>query len=113
MESWFSNRCEHITLAFLLVYGNEEHLVTLHSGKVAAVKSGPLVMPHWTFCMKASKEDWDKFWAVEPTPGYHDILALAKFGRLRIEGDLSVFMQNLFYFKKLIYSLGERINDQA
>ena len=37
-----------------------------------------------------------------PPPGYHDLMAMLKFGTLRIEGNLHPFMSHLLYFKDLL-----------
>ena len=34
-----------------------------------------------------------------------DLLALVKFGRLKVEGDMHAFMANLFYFKGVLASV--------
>lgn len=113
MESWFSTRCSHINTNFLLTYGKNDYLIKLLAGQVIEIKKGPFVMPHWSFRLIAERKDWKKFWSSEPAAGYHDLLALVKFRRMRIEGDLTLFMQNLFYFKQLIKNLGGKLDDQA
>jgi hypothetical protein len=37
-----------------------------------------------------------------PRPGYHDLFALTRFGRARIEGDLQPLMANLRYIKEVL-----------
>lgn len=101
------HRGRFVTTTFLLEVGPETWLVTIVEGRVARVTRGPLVMPRWTFALRASTETWDAFWSASPPPGCHDVLALTKSGRLRIEGDLHPFMANLFYFKGLLASLRE------
>ena len=58
------------------------------------------------FCVTPSvpsvREAWDTFWLPVPPPGYHDLLAMLKRRRLRIEGNLHPFMANLLYFKDVM-----------
>lgn len=113
MNSWFAQRGAHIDTTFLLRYGEDEFLVSVRGGTVNSVQRGPLVMPRWTFMMAADRSVWDAYWSGENQPGYHDLMALLKFRRLRLEGDLTVFMQNLFYFKSLVRDLGGPVHGQA
>jgi hypothetical protein len=59
-------------------------------------------MRSWRFALRGTAGAWRGFWAPVPAPGDHDLLALAKRGRLRLEGDLQPFMANLLYFKDLL-----------
>ena len=55
------------------------------------------------FCLRASRDVWEKFWEPLPPLGYTDIFALVKKQKLmRVEGDLHPFMTNLLYFKDVI-----------
>ena len=98
-------RGRFLTTCFLMEIGPQVYLVNIHGGRVESVKTGPLVMPRWTFALRASADAWNAFWEPHPTPGFHDIMAMLKFGTLRIEGDQHPFMANLLYFKELLASL--------
>ena len=76
--------------------------VTVRHGTVECVDTGPALMRSWTFAIRAEAEAWRRFWQPVPEPGWHDVLALARFGRARIEGDLQPLMANLRYVKELL-----------
>ena len=99
------HRARFLSCHFLLGIGEENWLVRIHDGKVEDVAKGPFVMPHWSFALRAPAEAWAQFWSADPPPGFHDLFALIRFGRLKAEGDLQPFMANLFYFKGLLASL--------
>lgn len=92
----------HLSTTLLLETGETAHLIEVTRGQVTAVKRGPFITPCWQFALRASRDDWAQFWTVKPPPGFHDVMALIKFKRLRAEGDLYPLMANLFYFKALL-----------
>jgi len=99
------HRGRFVDTRLLLEVGSDAYLVVIHCGRVEAVERGPLVMPRWTFALRASREDWLEFWQPRPKAGYHDLMALVKHRRLRVEGDQHPFMANLLYFKALLETL--------
>lgn len=104
-DSRLVHRGRFVNTSFLVEVGADAWLVRIVDGRIESVARGPFVMPRWTFALRASAEAWEKFWSPAPPPGFHDLLALVKFGRLRVEGDMHPFMANLFYFKALLASL--------
>ena len=62
-------------------------------------------MPSWSFALRASEDEWTKFWSAKPQPGSHDLMALIKRRVLKAEGNLHVFMANLRYFKEALVKL--------
>jgi hypothetical protein len=62
-------------------------------------------MPSWAFALRASEDEWTKFWSAKPQPGSHDLMALIKRRTLKAEGNLQVFMANLRYFKEALVKL--------
>ena len=106
IDPWLQHRGRHVNVVFMLQSGDEERLVELRDGRIHALARGPFVMPRWTFRLRADAQAWRLFYSSEPTPGFHDLLALVKFRRLVLEGDLHVLMCNLLYFKELVKALG-------
>jgi hypothetical protein len=98
-------RGRYLTTSFLLETGQSAWLVAIYQGRIVAVTPGPFVMPSATFTLRASEEEWGKFWSERPPPGSHDLMALIKRRVLRAEGDLQVFMANLRYFKEALAKL--------
>src|SRR5262245_28662644 len=99
---WLVHRGRFLDVSFLLEVGDAAYLVRIHHGRVEAVETGPLVMPRWTFALRASEEAWATFWKAVPPPGFHDLIAMVKARALRVEGDQHPFMANLRYFKDLL-----------
>jgi hypothetical protein len=98
-------RGRHVDTRFMVEVGDVAWLITIRSGRVVSVRRGPFVMPSWTFALRASREEWERFWQPVPQPGSHDLFAMLKRRVLRIEGDLHPFMANLLYFKAVMASL--------
>jgi hypothetical protein len=102
MDDALAARGQFVTVTVLIESGAEQSLVTIDRGRVTAVAAGPFVMPAWTFALRADEDAWRRFWSAPPAPGFHDLFALLRGKRLRIEGDLHPFMSNLLYFKDLL-----------
>ena len=98
-------RGRFVDTTFLVEVGETSYLIKVTGGRIASVTRGPLVMPAWTFALRASREAWEQFWLPEPPPGFHDLFALMKRRALRIEGNPHPFMANLFYFKGVMAAL--------
>ena len=76
--------------------------VTIASGEVRSVTRGPFLLRPWVFALRAEPATWEALLQPVPAPGVHDLLALAKTGLLRIEGNLQPFMANLQYVKDVV-----------
>jgi len=96
------HRGRHLTTAFLAQASERTWLVEVHKGEIADVRTGPFVMPRWTFALRAEQDAWDAFWEPVPRPRCHDLMAMIKFRTLRAEGDLYPFMSNLLWFKSVL-----------
>jgi hypothetical protein len=99
------HRGRFLNLDFLIGIGDEDWKVEVRDGRIETVSCGPFLMPNVSFTMRASVNDWTAFWSDDPPPGYHDLFALLKFKRLKLEGDMHPFMSNLFYFKGVLAAL--------
>jgi hypothetical protein len=93
-----------LSTTFLLEVGTTAWLINIVEGRVVSIVKGPFVMPSWTFALRASEDEWTKFWS-PPRPGSHDLMALIKRRVLKAEGDLQPFMANLRYFKEALVKL--------
>jgi hypothetical protein len=92
-----------VRATMLIEAGDQAAVVTIVDGTVTAIATAnDLVMPAWTFALRASPGEWAQFWEPAPRPGHHDLFALLRRKQLRIEGDIHPFMSNLFYFKALL-----------
>jgi hypothetical protein len=87
----------------LIEAGDQAAIVTIVDGSVTGIaNASELVMPAWTFALRASEVEWAQFWQPAPRPGHHDLFALLRRKQLRLEGEIHPFMSNLFYFKALL-----------
>jgi hypothetical protein len=98
-------RGRFLSTTFLLEVGPTTWLIAIVEGKIVSVTRGPFVMPSWSFALRASEEEWTRFWSARPQPGSHDLMALIKRRTLKAEGNLQVFMANLRYFKEALVKL--------
>jgi pimeloyl-ACP methyl ester carboxylesterase len=95
-------RGRHLSTTFMLGVGDQGYLVKIVEGRVVSATPGPFVTPNYSFALRAPRDEWEKFWSVAQQPGFNDIFALFKRGKLVIEGDLHPLMSNLLYFKDLL-----------
>ncbi|MEA2820485.1 MAG: hypothetical protein QOJ86_2489 [Bradyrhizobium sp.] len=100
-----TRRGRFLTTTFLIEVGPAQWLVSIVEGKITSVTQGPFVMPSWSFALRASQEEWQKFWSPDPRPGSNDLMALIKRRVLKAEGNVQVFMANLRYFKESLEKL--------
>jgi hypothetical protein len=95
-------RGRHLDLDILIEIGSVPYYVSIAGGRIARLDRGPLLMRSWALAFRGPDDAWRQFWQPFPPPHFHDILALAKCGQLRIEGDVHPLMANLLYFKDLL-----------
>jgi hypothetical protein len=101
-DLWLVRRGRWVSLELLVELGPLPFHLAVERGRVASLERGPVLMRPWRFALRGTAAAWRGVWAPVPAPGDHDLLALAKRGQLRIEGDLQPFMANLLYFKDLL-----------
>ncbi len=101
-DPWLTYRGRFLDVSLMLEVGEDQYLVRIREGRVESVARGPFVMPRWRFALRASAKDWNTFWRASPPPGYHDLVAMMKFKRLRLDGDPYPFMTPIRYFTDLL-----------
>lgn len=109
-DSWLAHRGRFVNLTFLLESGETSWLVSVVDGRIACAIGGPFVMPRWTFALRADPAAWAQFCLPSPPTGFHDLMAMIKFRRLKVEGDQHPFMANLLFFKDLL--AGVRLSEE-
>ena len=67
-DASLTRRGRFLTTTFLIEVGSAQWLVGIVEGKIASVTQGPFVMPSWSFALRASQEEWQKFWSADPPP---------------------------------------------
>ncbi|MFC3338860.1 hypothetical protein [Paracandidimonas soli] len=86
--------------------GGRRLLLKIENGAVASIDNLASLRPlaAWDFSVTADADAWLRFWEAIPAAGWHDIFALARHGRMRIEGNLHPFMAHLQFVKDLLAS---------
>jgi hypothetical protein len=92
----------------LIDIDGEEYYLTFRDGMVTAIARGPSRKTPWRFALRTDAAALAAFWQPVPQPGFHDIFALAKIGRARIDGDILTLVKNLRFFKEFM-ALGREI----
>jgi hypothetical protein len=95
-------RGRFLTCDVELGVGAQPLLVEIAAGRVNSVRRGPFLLKPWVFAIRAEPDVWLRFLEPLPAPGFHDLMALTKAGRARIEGNLVPFMGNLQFMKDVI-----------
>jgi len=90
-----------LTCTLLVGDGEVDWLIEIERGAVTRVAKGPHVMPRTDLVLRAESDAWARFLEPVPPPGYHDLFALRRYRRLRIEGDIRLMTAYLFYIKRL------------
>ena len=98
-------RGRYLTTTFLLEAGDTAWLISILEGRIVSVTRGPLLMPSWSFALRASAAEWEKFFLSRPPPGSNDLMAMVRRRVLNTGGDLRVFMAHLRYFKEALAKL--------
>ena len=86
----------------LIGSGGEEHLITVHAGRVVAVTAGPFVMPQCDFSLVGSADAWARFCAACPAPGDQDIFAYFRSREIVLTGDTRKFYAHLMFLKLML-----------
>ena len=102
-----------VDTTFMIVVDDECTLLRVQDGKVTKVTTGPFITPDYSFCLRASRNVWEKFWQPLPPRGFTDVFALVKTKLMQIEGDLHPFMANLLYFKDVLAAPRKTVARQA
>lgn len=95
-------RGRFLSTVFLIGAGELSAYVTVQEGSVREVVHGASPMRSWRFAIRAGSDAWGRFWEPMPSPGYHDLLAMTRFGFATIDGDLQPLMANLRYVKEVL-----------
>jgi hypothetical protein len=111
-DTHLQRRGRFTNVPFLLGFGDTDYHADIRNGTFSAFVRGPQMMRSWRFALRGDAEAWAQFWQPVPPPDFHDIFALTKFGRFRLEGDLQPFLCNLLFFKDLL-ALPRKAGGQA
>jgi hypothetical protein len=86
----------------LLSIDEQDFFLRFEKGHLVEVKGGPSRKTPWRFAFRIDQAALEQFWQPMPTAGFHDIFALVKIGRARIDGDILTLVKNLRFFKEFM-----------
>jgi hypothetical protein len=95
-------RGQWFTADMLVEIGEERHIVKIRAGRIEAIERQELLAMDYDFAIRASREAWDEFWQPVPKPRHHDVMALIREGKMRIEGDLEKMLANMLTLKLML-----------
>lgn len=86
---------KYFTCSYLLDMGDARALIRMQDGTVAEIDVNPGPLDAYDFAIRASADTWRKFATPTPPPMFHGIWAASFRADMKLEGDLTVMMQNL------------------
>lgn len=89
----------------LIRSGAEERVIQVSEGHIAAVASGPFVMPQCDFALSGASGAWARFAAPKPAPGDQDIFAFFRRGEITLTGDTRKFYAHQLSLKLILQKL--------
>ena len=95
-------RGRFLSCDFEIGVGDVPLMVSVERGRVLSVARGPFLLRPWVFAVRAEAGVWERFLVPYPDAGWHDLMALTKVGRAKVEGNLVPFMGNLQYVKDVL-----------
>ena len=95
-------RGQWLSADMMLEVGDARLLVKIRSGRIEEVVRLSLLAMPFDFAVVGTEEAWDAFWQPVPKPRHHDIMALIREGKMRIEGDLEQMMAHFLTLKMML-----------
>lgn len=90
------------TFRCLLRIGEEEWIIAMTDGMLAAPGRGPFVMPQCDFALSGPIAAWDRFFRGMQAPGDQDIFAFFRRGEIALTGDTRKFYAHLLVLKLIL-----------
>jgi hypothetical protein len=96
------HRLRHFSGVLSVAAGEARWFLPFQAGQPGdAVAAGTILQPA-SVAFNAAPEVWLEHWRPIPMPPHHDLFGLAKARKLRIDGDMDVFMQQLQNIKDVL-----------
>jgi hypothetical protein len=102
-----------VTCKVLIGVGDVDFIVSIEKGRVDSLRKRALPLESGVFAIRASEVVWNEYWQKLPKRNYHDLFSMFSSGLATIDGDLTLFMQNLIYFKLLLAAPRTRLGDYS
>lgn len=96
------HRLRHFTGQLSLTAGEERWFLPFDGGAPGAAIQGSTILRPAAVALAAPAAVWLEHWRPIPTPPHHDLFGLAKSRQMRIDGDMTVFMQQLQNIKDVL-----------
>ena len=93
----------------LLGIGDQNWIIEIRDGRIANLAPEDWTVSSWDFAIRGTADAWAKFWSPMPPPMHHDISALVRAGKVRLDGDIDMLMANFLYLKLVLEQLRGRI----
>lgn len=91
-----------LTADMMIEIGDVRHLVKIREGRIDEISILPLLAMPFDFAIIGTEEAWHEFWRPVPKPRHHDVMALIREGKMRIEGDLEKMMAHFLTLKLML-----------
>lgn len=95
-------RGQWFTADMLVEIGDDRHIVKIRSGRIEEIAPADLLAMDYDFAIRAPADAWAEFWKPVPKPRHHDVMALIREGKMRIEGDLEKMLANMLTLKLML-----------
>ena len=102
-------RGHQVTCKILIGVGSKDFIVSLEKGYVKNLRLRTVPLESGIFAIRADDRIWVEHWQEFPKRNYHDLFSMLSSGLATIDGDLTIFMRNLIYFKMLLAAPRNRI----
>lgn len=93
------------TYRVLIRSGADEKVIQMIEGRIAAVTSGPFVMPQCDFALAGDCAAWERFAAPRPVPGDQDLFAFFRRKEIALSGDTRKFYAHQLSLKLVLQKL--------
>ena len=96
------HRARWMNADMLLVIGDAAYLLEIRDGRIVAWGLADRYLSAFDFAIHGTAEAWTEFWQPVPKPRHHDIIALMREGKMRIDGNVAMAMANLLTIKLML-----------
>ncbi len=86
----------------LLGIGEKDYIVEIREGRIAAIQDANIYVTAHDFAIRGTADAWEEFWQPVPKPRHHDIIALIREGKMRIEGNVEMAMAHFLTLKLML-----------
>jgi hypothetical protein len=101
-DAWLVHRGRFFSGGVGAAIGDVPFHLEIERGRLGELRRGKTVMRSTVFRVRGAGDVWTRHWRPMPEPGFHDLLAMMRFGHVVIEGELQKLMANLQYVKDLL-----------